>query len=412
VATVADEAGVAYDARLMQSRFRSAVHVRLAVFLALVAFVTVPFPARASAQQSDKLGEIQRKQDENTSQIDDAEKELEGIQGQRQQLQLSIQGLAGELSLANDRLSQAQADSDRFGVGSFLLSVQVQKTQKKLEEAKAATRRSAVLLYQRSDSSAMLDLIGSADGSGDFVEGSHYLHRVSGKRHRDVQRVGTLRAELGDQQTKLEASRKLADNARDQAAGEQQRIEGIYAQQEAALANAASTEQAYNAKVADLSVQKTELAAEFQAASDEIAAALERAGDIPSYGNGRFIRPIAGAPITSPFGYRTDPITGQQALHSGIDFGAACGTPIRAAGTGVVLSAAPNDGYGNATVINHGGGLATLYGHQSAFAVSAGQVVAQGQVIGYVGSTGRSTGCHLHFEVRVNGTPVDPLGYL
>jgi murein DD-endopeptidase MepM/ murein hydrolase activator NlpD len=268
------------------------------------------------------------------------------------------------------------------------------------------------MLYQRSDSSAMLNLIGSADGSGDVVEASHYLQRVSDKRQRDSQRVGTLRQDLGEQQTQLEESRKLADEARDQATSEQQRIEGLYAQQQAALANAASIEQTYNAKVADLGAQQAQLAADFQAESDKIAAALAAAGDTPSYGNGMFIRPIAGAPINSPFGYRSDPFTRQQSFHSGIDFGASCGTPIRAGGSGVVLSAGSNGGYGIATVINHGGGLGTLYAHQSAVAVSAGQVVAQGQVIGYVGSTGNSTGCHVHFEVRVNGNPVNPLGYL
>jgi murein DD-endopeptidase MepM/ murein hydrolase activator NlpD len=396
----------------MQSRHRSAAHFRLAVFLALVAFVTVPFAARAPAQQSGKLGDIQKKQEENTSDIEAAKKELQTIQSQRQELQASIQSLAGQLSSANDRLAQAQADSERLRVASFLLSIQVEKTQKKLEEAITATRRSAVLLYQRSDSSAMLDLIGSADGSGNFVEASHYLQRVSDKRHDDATRVESLRQDLDDQQTKLDASTKLADEARDQADSEQQRIAGLYAQQQSALANSASAEQTYNAKVADLGAQQAQLASEFEATSNEIAAQLAQSGDTPSFGNGTFIRPIAGAPITSGFGYRTDPITGQQALHAGIDFGASCGTPIRAAGSGQVLSAAPNDGYGNATVINHGGGLATLYGHQSAFAVSAGQVVAQGQVIGYVGSTGKSTGCHLHFEVRVNGNPVSPLGYL
>src|SRR6478735_238973 len=397
----------------MQSRLRSAAHVRLAVFLALVAFVTVPFGARASGQQgSDKLNDIRKKQTENTTQIETAEKELQGIQTQRQVLQSSIQELAGELAEANDRLAKAQADSDRFAVDTFLTSVQIDKTQKKLEVAQAAARRSAVLLYHRSDSSAMLDLIGSADGSGNFVEGSHYLHRVSGKRQDEAQRAIALRQQLDDQKTRLDESLKLADEARDQADAEQKRIEGLYAQQQAALTNAASTEQTYNGKVADLSAQKEQLEEDYQAASAEIAASLARVSDEPSYGNGTFIRPIAGAPINSPFGYRTDPVTGTQAFHSGIDFGASCGTPIHAAGSGKVLSAGVQDGYGNATVINHGGGLATLYGHQSAFAVSAGQVVTQGQVIGYVGNTGKSTGCHLHFEVRVNGNPVNPLGYL
>ena len=99
-------------------------------------------------------------------------------------------------------------------------------------------------------------------------------------------------------------------------------------------------------------------------------------------------------------------------MHTGWDMSARSGSPIHAAGDGVVVSAGTRGGYGNAVVIDHGGGLATLYAHQSSMAVSAGQQVSQGQVIGYVGCTGYCTGPHLHFEVRVNGTPVDPGGYV
>jgi murein DD-endopeptidase MepM/ murein hydrolase activator NlpD len=112
------------------------------------------------------------------------------------------------------------------------------------------------------------------------------------------------------------------------------------------------------------------------------------------------------APVTSPFGWRWG------RMHEGLDLGAAYGTPIVAAAAGTVIYAGWLGGYGNLTVIDHGGGLATAYGHQSQIAVSSGQQVTQGQVIGNVGSTGHSTGPHLHFEVRVNGQPVDPLGYL
>ena len=99
-------------------------------------------------------------------------------------------------------------------------------------------------------------------------------------------------------------------------------------------------------------------------------------------------------------------------LHPGIDIGVGMGTPIHAAASGRVISASYSGGYGNLVVIDHGNGLATAYAHQSSMAVSPGQQVSQGQVIGYVGSTGFSTGPHLHFEVRVNGSPVDPMGYL
>ena len=121
---------------------------------------------------------------------------------------------------------------------------------------------------------------------------------------------------------------------------------------------------------------------------------------------------MPGAPVTSPYGYRIHPIYGTSRLHTGIDYGASEGTPIRASADGVVVSASWFGGYGNATIIDHGGGLATLYGHQSSMGVSAGQKVTAGQTIGRVGCTGDCTGPHVHFEVRVNGDPVNPANYL
>jgi murein DD-endopeptidase MepM/ murein hydrolase activator NlpD len=123
--------------------------------------------------------------------------------------------------------------------------------------------------------------------------------------------------------------------------------------------------------------------------------------------NGNFLRPVGGR-ITSGFGYRVHPILKVRKFHTGVDIGAASGTPIKAAADGIIIHAARWGGYGNCIIIDHGQGTATLYAHCSRLAASRGQAVNQGQVIGYVGSTGLSTGPHLHFEVRRNGTPVNP----
>jgi murein DD-endopeptidase MepM/ murein hydrolase activator NlpD len=122
-------------------------------------------------------------------------------------------------------------------------------------------------------------------------------------------------------------------------------------------------------------------------------------------GSGRFIWPVNGT-FTSPFGMRWG------RLHAGIDIAAPTGTALRAADGGVVQIAGWTGGYGNYTCIGHGGGISTCYAHQNSMGVSVGQNVSQGQVIGTVGNTGNSTGPHLHFEVRINGQPVDPMGYL
>ena len=131
----------------------------------------------------------------------------------------------------------------------------------------------------------------------------------------------------------------------------------------------------------------------------------------PAKAPGRLLTPVPGAPVTSAYGYRIHPIYGTSRLHTGIDYGADSGVAIRAAADGVVVSAGWFGGYGNATIIDHGGGIATLYGHQSSISVSANGKVTQGQTIGRVGCTGDCTGPHVHFEVRLNGDPVNPAGY-
>ncbi|MDH3755606.1 MAG: M23 family metallopeptidase, partial [Acidimicrobiia bacterium] len=131
----------------------------------------------------------------------------------------------------------------------------------------------------------------------------------------------------------------------------------------------------------------------------------------PEGGPTSFIWPVNGT-VVSTFGFRIHPIFGTERFHSGIDINAGSGVPIAATAAGVVITAGWMDGYGNTVIINHGGGVTSLYGHQSALAVSVGGSVGQGEVIGYVGSTGWSTGPHLHFEIRIDSSPVDPLGFL
>ena len=121
--------------------------------------------------------------------------------------------------------------------------------------------------------------------------------------------------------------------------------------------------------------------------------------------------PVVG-PITSSFGEREDPFNGEGAFHAGIDISSTFGQPVRASADGIVLTAGMATGYGREIMVDHGNGIQTLYGHLSGFAVTSGEQVKRGQIIGYVGTSGRSTGPHLHYEVRIRNTPVNPHKYL
>jgi len=185
---------------------------------------------------------------------------------------------------------------------------------------------------------------------------------------------------------------------RDELVANQGQLVEARSRKKQSLASLSAEERADAGEIDSLQQVSAELAAKIQAAQ-------ARSTVTRSVSSAGLIWPV-NAPITSPFGWRWG------RMHTGIDLGATYGTPIAAAASGSVIYAGWLGGYGNLTVIDHGGGLATAYGHQSSIAVSVGEQVAQGQTIGNVGSTGHSTGPHLHFEVRVNGQAVDPLGYL
>ncbi|MBC5825901.1 MAG: peptidoglycan DD-metalloendopeptidase family protein [Candidatus Eremiobacteraeota bacterium] len=183
-------------------------------------------------------------------------------------------------------------------------------------------------------------------------------------------------------------------------------LEGLTAAQEARLQDLIREKQREDAEA----VARARLAAEQARRAAAIAAGVPLPPEGPN-GPVLFMWPAHGA-ITSPFGMRTDPVTGRYQLHSGIDIGAGYGTPIMAAADGVVIYAGWYGGYGNAIILDNGSSLSTLYAHCSAMYVSPNQHIQRGQVIGAVGATGWATGPHLHFEIRVNGVPVNPLSRL
>jgi murein DD-endopeptidase MepM/ murein hydrolase activator NlpD len=250
----------------------------------------------------------------------------------------------------------------------------------------------------------------------DLISQADYVNAIVAQDKHIAGQVGTAKQRVRRQREHTKHFRALAAAEtrtialragqvralRDELLANENRLAAARASKRESLRNVAESKKEYLHEAAGLAQASATLASQIQSA--QASNSYAPPGDTTPSAAG-FIWPVNG-PVTSGFGMRWG------RMHEGIDFGAATGTPIHAAAAGVVVYCGWMDGYGNLVVIDHGGGIATAYGHQSSIAASCSQQVSQGQVIGYVGNTGNSTGPHLHFEVRVNGSPVDPLGYL
>jgi murein DD-endopeptidase MepM/ murein hydrolase activator NlpD len=289
--------------------------------------------------------------------------------------------------------------------------------------AQRQLQEQAVAAYTgRSEAGRWDDLLraGSLD---QLVTKQSYIRIVAATQAEIVASRERLRDQTNDLLEELRVARDQAEEEREAVDSQRARLQSER-NTEAAVRYQVSVEIAdYQSLLQQVLNRQDEFQAqarELEAQSAAIAESLGRrqpesqpssSSSASSGGNG-LAGPLNSIRVVSRFGYRVHPIYGSVRLHTGHDLAADSGDPIRAAGDGTVVSAGWMGGYGNATVVDHGGGLATLYAHQSSMLVGAGQQVTKGQVIGRVGCTGSCTGPHLHYEVRINGNPVDPAPYL
>ena len=338
------------------------------------------------------------------------QQEIDDVSGNIRSLEQQVGVVSERLAPLEHELELRELKLNRLNALFQLQTERLEFLQEQHRIALDRLNRRLVASYE-SDAPDELSVLLAAHSFSDLIDGLDYVRLVV---RRDRQIVSEVDASKHEVAVARWETRLFRRRVRRQAEIVAVRVRQVRVLRDELIANKGELEAAREQKkvsLDSLSAQERADAEEIdglQAASADLAAKIRAAqanSTVQHVSGAGFIWPV-NAPITSPFGWRWG------RLHEGIDLGAAYGSPIAAAAAGVVIYAGWESGYGNLVVIDHGGGLATAYGHQSRIAVSVGQSVSQGETIGYVGSTGHSTGPHLHFEVRVNGQAVDPLGYL
>jgi murein DD-endopeptidase MepM/ murein hydrolase activator NlpD len=330
----------------------------------------------------------------------------------------TLEGKVGDVSL---RLSTMEADlalhQRRLNALNRLYAVQTKKflflKQQFAASVKVLNTR-LVDIYE-SDDASTLDVFLGASSVQDALDKVQYLNDIGDQDRRIAQQVAVAKAAIKVQRAETKKLRGTVQSETAVISARTAQTRDVRNQLVGATNDLSSSKQQRLQDISKLTAEQQAEAGEIDAltaASNSLAERIRAAqanrqggGPTSTPSSAGLIWPVNG-PVTSPFGWRWG------RMHQGIDIGVGTGTPIKAAAGGTIIYCGWESGYGNLVVIDHGGNLATAYGHQSSIAVACGQQVAQGDVIGYVGCTGHCTGPHLHFEVRIDGSPVDPLGYL
>jgi murein DD-endopeptidase MepM/ murein hydrolase activator NlpD len=346
-----------------------------------------------------------------------AVQQLLDARAKRTELDGKVAALDAELKTAAAKLREVEAEVARVQEKVDAVQRDVDRIEGEIRKSKDIVEESAVSIYKAAAGGNQFPLLSTDGSSHALIAGNKYVGDRSKRQQRELLAQGALRDELGDARDDLQKEVDRARVAERAAQQERDRVGGLRAEAEAQRADAAAAESQEQELLDSIRARKAEFQQQYDALQARINATLSRGSGAPANlstgggGSGQLAWPVSG-PVSSGFGNRQDPFGNGTRMHTGIDIVASSGTPITAAADGTVNSAGWNGGYGNAVVVDHGDGLATLYGHMSRIGSSGGQSVSRGEVIGYVGSTGNSTGPHLHFEVRVNGSPQNPMNYL
>ena len=370
-----------------------------ALNLALSLLISLSVTGTALADDlEDQLADLQRQAEEQQAKTNEASAKVESVSERLRQIQEELRVATAEYKEVKGKLDSVE---DKISDNTELL----QKTEADLKVKNKKLQQRVRDIYINGQISYVDVLFGAKDFA-DLMTRMDELQRIIKHDYDLIMKVKEEKATVENTRAQLEKDKAEAEVLVTDAQAKKAKVEDKESEQQVLLDQAIYDR--------DTSERMYE---EIMAASQEVANMIRRSqmssagySGAPA-GAGGMIWPISG-PITSEFGWRTHPIFGTARFHSGLDIGGDYGMPIYAAASGTVIYAGWISGYGNAVIIDHGGGVTTLYGHNDSLNVSEGENVAQGQVIAMCGSTGNSTGPHCHFEVRENGEPVSPYGYL
>lgn len=396
---------MSFSPKTKQNFYRCLIIGYLMIWLLLL---TAPVNAEPSPQPSASVETLRQMQE----QIDQQRSKLRKERDRLSTTQQTIQGQIGGTKLNLQTTETAYKDYD----------LQLQLANKDLKKLEINLAQAQQNYYQKQSATvARLRFLQRQKITGfgwDILLKSQNLNELLDRRRQvkliyqaDQQILTNLQAEaqrIQQQKAEIELQKNQIALLTQQLLAQKQQFQAQLTSQQQLIQRLKTDKQALEAAQAQLASDSRSIGILIQR---QVAAANKTILPNGIFGTGQLTYP-SEAEITSPFGWRTHPILGSSRFHSGLDFGADYGEAIRAADNGVVIFAGWYGGYGNAVVINHGKGITTLYGHTSKLFVTEGQSVQRGEVIADAGSTGLSTGPHLHFEVRKDGEPIDPMNFL
>jgi len=391
---------------VIKSKNSTAVFVTIIIALSSFNLISTASPKFIYSQSlEDELEQIQQEREETQGKIKEVKKQEQQYINQVKEVEGQLLGALSELDNLNTKLSEAKSEVDKATIEMVLKEEELKRIEEELKEKIRILNDRVAAIYKNGNSS-ILEILLKAEDFLDFISKLKLMNLFAEQDTQNILEVKEKKtATIGIKKSIIDLREKQKEHEDKvkqlvvQAEQEKREIEDIYNEKENLLSRTTDNKNAL------ISMEK-----ELGKKEAEVTRILEsyKYGSAPS---GKFAWPVAGR-IQSGFGNRYHPIFGYNRFHSGIDIVASYGTPVKAADGGQVVQAGYFGGYGYSVMLYHGGGFATWYAHLSSINVSMGQSVQRGQVIGLVGSTGWTTGPHLHFEVRINGAAQDPRAYL
>lgn len=393
-------------------RLRKSKYLHCCIITVCLLIWLLVIPTSASAQPSpspasvDTLEQMQKTLQQQRSQIEKerdhlsdieqaAQNQLKGIQQNIQATDTAYQDYAAQLELANQRLRELQAE----------LTI----TEQEYSQKKAATVARLRFLQRQRRTGFGWDVLLKSQSLHEFFDRRHQIRLLYQADRQILLKLKTEADRIKPQKLEVEAQKNQISLITQQLLAQKAQYQAQLTVQQQLIERLKTDKQALEAAQTQLDTDSRNIGILIR--REMAAANKSRFPHSEGFSIGSMMFP-SDAAITSGFGWRRHPILGYSRFHAGIDFGASYGSTIRAAEAGKVILAGWYGGYGNTVIISHGGGMSTLYGHASQLYVSEGQTVQAGDAIAAVGSTGLSTGPHLHFEVRQDGEPVNPIAYL